>query len=113
VRAPVGGVAGSAGARNGAIDLATCLRNGVKTFGLNTPQMSGAKVGGPRPTNYSSRVRPESILWDTARVRSGVSIYFTFRSGRLILLLAGGDKGSQERDIILARSMIERLEKCE
>jgi putative addiction module killer protein len=40
----------------------------------------------------------------------GYRIYFTFRSGRLILLLAGGDKSSQERDINLARSMIDRLE---
>jgi putative addiction module killer protein len=43
----------------------------------------------------------------------GYRIYFTFRSGRLILLLAGGDKGSQERDIDLARSMIKKLEKDE
>lgn len=41
----------------------------------------------------------------------GYRIYFTFRSGRLILLLAGGDKGSQERDIDVARSMIKKLEK--
>lgn len=41
----------------------------------------------------------------------GYRIYFTFRSKRLILLLAGGDKGSQERDINLARSMIERVGK--
>ena len=41
----------------------------------------------------------------------GYRIYFTFRSGRLILLLAGGDKGSQERDVDVARSMIKRLEK--
>jgi putative addiction module killer protein len=38
-------------------------------------------------------------------------MYFTIRSRRLILLLAGGDKSSQERDINLARSMIDRLEK--
>jgi putative addiction module killer protein len=41
----------------------------------------------------------------------GYRMYFTIRSRRLILLLAGGDKGSQERDIDLARSMIERLER--
>lgn len=41
----------------------------------------------------------------------GYRIYFTFRSGRLILLLAGGDKGSQERDVDVARSTIKRLEK--
>lgn len=33
------------------------------------------------------------------------------RGERLVLLLAGGDKSSQERDIVLARSMIEILEK--
>ena len=41
----------------------------------------------------------------------GYRIYFTIREQRLILLLAGGDKSSQERDIGLARSMIESLEK--
>ena len=40
----------------------------------------------------------------------GYRIYFTFRSRRVLLLLAGGDKSSQERDINLARSMIDRLE---
>lgn len=35
----------------------------------------------------------------------------TIRGERLVLLLAGGDKSSQERDIVLARSMIEILEK--
>ena len=41
----------------------------------------------------------------------GYRIYFTIRPRRLILLIAGGDKSSQELDINLARSMIERLEK--
>ena len=40
----------------------------------------------------------------------GYRIYFTFRSRRFVLLLAGGDKRSQERDINLARSMIDSLE---
>ena len=43
----------------------------------------------------------------------GYRIYFTIRGARLVLLLAGGDKNSQERDIILARSMIESLENDE
>jgi putative addiction module killer protein len=41
----------------------------------------------------------------------GYRVYFTVRGERLVLLLAGGDKNSQERDIILARYMIEILEK--
>ena len=39
----------------------------------------------------------------------GYRVYFTIRGARLVLLLAGGDKSSQERDITLARSMIEIL----
>jgi putative addiction module killer protein len=41
----------------------------------------------------------------------GYRVYFTVRGERLVLLLAGGDKRSQERDISLARSMIEIQEK--
>jgi putative addiction module killer protein len=41
----------------------------------------------------------------------GYRVYFTILGEQLILLLAGGDKSSQQRDIALARSMIERLEK--
>ena len=40
----------------------------------------------------------------------GYRVYFTIRGARLVLLLAGGDKSSQERDITFARSMIEILE---
>jgi putative addiction module killer protein len=40
----------------------------------------------------------------------GYRIYFTIRKQHLVLLLVGGDKNSQERNIAAARSMIERLE---
>lgn len=40
----------------------------------------------------------------------GYRVYFTIRGARLVLLLAGGDKSSQARDIVLARSMIAILE---
>jgi putative addiction module killer protein len=40
----------------------------------------------------------------------GFRVYFNVRGKRLVLLLAGGDKSSQERDIALARSMIGTLE---
>jgi len=43
----------------------------------------------------------------------GYRMYFTIRGQRLVLLLAGGDKSSQQRDIALARSMIVSLEKGE
>jgi putative addiction module killer protein len=37
----------------------------------------------------------------------GYRIYFVFEDGVLIVLLSGGDKGSQKRDIAAARDMIE------
>jgi putative addiction module killer protein len=40
----------------------------------------------------------------------GYRLYFTVKGERLVLLLAGGDKSSQERDIALARAMIKILE---
>ena len=36
--------------------------------------------------------------------------YVFYRAGRLVLLLAGGDKNSQMADIARARALIERLE---
>ncbi|MEQ1725334.1 MAG: type II toxin-antitoxin system RelE/ParE family toxin [Sphingopyxis sp.] len=37
----------------------------------------------------------------------GYRIYFTFEGDVLVILLNGGDKGSQKRDIAVARDMIE------
>ena len=37
----------------------------------------------------------------------GYRIYFTFEDDVLVILLTGGDKGSQKRDITVAREMIE------
>jgi putative addiction module killer protein len=37
----------------------------------------------------------------------GYRIYFTFEDDVLVILLNGGDKGSQKRDIAAAREMIE------
>lgn len=43
-------------------------------------------------------------------VGKGYRVYFTFREGRLIILLCGGHKGSQQSDIRRAQAMLNELE---
>lgn len=43
-------------------------------------------------------------------VGKGYRVYFTLRDGELILLLTGGDKGSQSRDIKRAQALLKELE---
>ena len=43
----------------------------------------------------------------------GYRIYFTRRGRRLVILLAGGDKDSQERDIRMARSLARGVRQAE
>lgn len=40
----------------------------------------------------------------------GLRIYFVIRGGRIILLLQGGDKSSQDRDIEKAKYLLANLE---
>lgn len=40
----------------------------------------------------------------------GYRVYLTRRGGRLVLLLCGGDKSSQDRDIARAQAMVKELE---
>lgn len=41
---------------------------------------------------------------------SGYRIYYTIKAGRAVLLLSGGDKSSQARDIKAARKILEDIE---
>lgn len=41
---------------------------------------------------------------------AGLRIYYTIRNNRVVLLLAGGDKSSQDRDIDRAKAILSRLE---
>jgi putative addiction module killer protein len=40
----------------------------------------------------------------------GIRVYYTLRSQQVVLLLAGGDKSSQDRDIEKANAILARLE---
>jgi putative addiction module killer protein len=40
----------------------------------------------------------------------GLRLYYCFRENKLIILLHGGDKKSQAKDIKMARTMIKKLE---
>jgi putative addiction module killer protein len=40
----------------------------------------------------------------------GLRIYYTIRDGRIVLLLAGGDKSSQQQDIEKAEVLLEEME---
>lgn len=66
------------------------------------------------------RVR-EGLLGDSRSLGGGLSelkidygpgyrLYFTIRGGRLLLLLCGGDKSSQQRDIERARAILKAKE---
>lgn len=43
-------------------------------------------------------------------VGPGYRVYFTRRGDVLVILLCGGDKGSQARDIVRAKAMLAELE---
>ena len=43
-------------------------------------------------------------------VGAGYRVYYTLREGKVVLLLCGGDKGSQDRDIRRAREMSAALD---
>lgn len=40
---------------------------------------------------------------------SGLRIYYTMRSTQVVLLLVGGDKSSQDKDIKLAKKILDEL----
>jgi len=43
---------------------------------------------------------------------SGLRIYYTIQEGRILFLLAGGDKSTQSKDIEKAAELLNELEGC-
>jgi len=52
-------------------------------------------------------------LWELrdATTGPGMRIYYCYQQGKIVLLLAAGQKSTQERDIIRARRILDELEK--
>jgi putative addiction module killer protein len=51
----------------------------------------------------------EDKLFELRERSFGFRIYYTFRKGKIILLLCGGTKDSQDRDIRSARKMLAKV----
>ena len=47
----------------------------------------------------------EGVFEMRVHIGAGYRIYFTYRNGQIILLLCGGDKSSQSRDIKRAKQL--------
>jgi putative addiction module killer protein len=41
---------------------------------------------------------------------SGYRVYYTIQNGKIVLLLCGGDKSTQSKDITLAKALLAELE---
>ena len=94
-----------------------------------TPEFIGWLEGINNKTTYLRLLRriekaQRGILGDTKPVGDGVfemrenfgpgwRIYFTMRGGKIIVLLGGGDKGSQQADIALAKELAKHIEDSE
>ncbi|MBX9839401.1 MAG: type II toxin-antitoxin system RelE/ParE family toxin [Silvanigrellaceae bacterium] len=48
-------------------------------------------------------------LFELREMRFGYRIYYTFDKGKIIVLIAAGDKSSQKRDIKIARERLSKL----
>ena len=69
--------------------------------------MRGDKIGnGNRPFHDTHGISEMRIF-----VGSGYRVYYTRRAEVVYLLLCGGNKSSQKRDIKLAKSILDEIEK--
>lgn len=54
----------------------------------------------------------DSVFELRVDVGKGYRVYFMNENGKIILLLVGGDKSTQQRDIEKAKEMAKEAEKC-
>ncbi|MFJ3484848.1 type II toxin-antitoxin system RelE/ParE family toxin [Pseudomonas sp. NPDC090202] len=69
------------------------------------------RIDRARAGNFGDSKALGSSLWEMRiDMGQGYRVYFIYRDGAVIVLLAGGDKSSQDADIRHARTMVKRLE---
>lgn len=51
----------------------------------------------------------DTSLFELRERRFGYRVYYTFDKGKIIILIAAGDKSSQKRDIKIARERLAKL----
>lgn len=73
----------------------------IKARANITSRISKAKLG------HLGDVEPvgEGVFEMRIHIGAGYRVYFTYRNGQIILLLCGGDKSSQSRDIKRAKQL--------
>ena len=72
---------------------------------LSTSGLDRAKLGNFGDVkSVSSEINEMRIF-----VGSGYRLYYVIRDGRIILLLSGGNKSTQDRDIKKAKEMVKQL----
>ena len=54
----------------------------------------------------------ESLFELRINVGKGYRVYFTNQGNKIVVLLVGGDKSTQEKDIKMAKKMIKEICKC-
>lgn len=70
-----------------------------------------ARIERLRDGNFGD-VKPvgESVVELRLHYGPGFRIYFTARGDQIIILLCGGDKSSQDKDIVRAKALVAQLE---
>lgn len=70
-----------------------------------------ARLGRVENGNFGNHKQIASDLYELRLFFGpGFRIYYTIRNGRIVLLLVGGDKSSQKKDIDKAESLLKELE---
>ena len=61
--------------------------------------------------NFGDHKRIDTHLWELRlSLGAGYRVYYTMRENRVVLLINGGDKSTQQKDINTARTLLKEVE---